>query len=229
MRAGALTLAGVVALVAATALLSACGDRANEGDCVVRIRYDGDIYRPHSVMLTPRRGESLGVADRVDCDGESLPGESREEVFAVAGVDPSALVMTHEAGGEGVYINTGVPYRERPAILKEGSRFLECNGPASFTGSWGYIDPEDVPGFEDYDTAEVPYTGVFTSRRGRGLALDRWSQITLEAEITAATDPVPSPEFLEKVLVGNDPVVVTTRCRGKGFEVTSIRLATPGE
>lgn len=225
MRTRAWLVMGAVAF-AAGSLSAGCATPEEGGECSVKIRYDGDVYRVHSTLLTPRRGEALGAADFADCQGETMKSMGRAELYSVASEDPSVLVISHEEGGDAVYINEGIRYRDRPAILKEGSQFLTCTGPARFTGSWRYVDGVDMPNNEDYDSARVPYTGVFTSRRGRGLALDRWSQVTLEAEITADTNPVPSPEFLEDVLAGNTRVRVTTRCRDKGFEVTSIQRAT---
>ena len=228
MRAAAWTLAGVVAL-AATPLVAGCATPDEGGECTVKIRYDGDVYRAHNALLTPRRGEALGPADFADCAGETMQSMGQPELYAVAGEDPSVLLISHEEGGDGLYLNEDIRYRDRPAVLKQGAQFLRCTGPARFTASWRYVDPADMPNNEDYESARVPYTAVFTSRRGRGLALDRWSKVTLEAEITSETDPVPSVKFLEDVLAGNAPVAVTARCRGQEFVVTSIRIATTRE
>ncbi len=223
----------LTAAVCCTALLTACSPDTSLGDSPdtaleegynARFRFHSDLYRPAPGMQTPPRGKSLQTAPFVDCDRNTLPEMGEATLFAVPGHDPATLAIVAEENGDAVYINENIPWSERPQLVKESDQYLTCSGPARFVGNWRWIDPEDMPNMEDYDSARVPYTGNFTTRTGSGVQLDRWAQVTLQAEITADTQPVPSPHFIEQATSGDAPVTVTTTCRGNRFEVATIRL-----
>lgn len=223
MRARFLALAAMIAC----ALLMSCSPApsAGEGDCTARVRLHGDTYRPVAGLQTPHRGERVGTAPYVDCEGDTEPGLGDAEVFTVRGHDASRLVIVAEENDDAVYINDTIPWRERPQLVKDSERYVKCSGPARFTGVWRYIEPEDMPNGEDYASAQAPYIGNFTTRTGTGVRLARWAQVTVQAEITGDTKPVPSAQFLERAMGKNVPVTVTATCRGKLFQVETIRFA----
>lgn len=217
--------AGTIGLCCAG--LVACSDDAGDfvGDCNARILVGDDLFRPANGLHTPPRGRRLGTAPYVDCEGETAPGLGRARLFSVPGQDSATLVLSSEEEGDAVYINETVPWEERPQLIKHAGHYLTCSGPARFTGMWRYIEPEDMPSGEDHDSAKVPYTANFVTRHGSGVGLERWAQVTLQAEITTATRPVPSPELIERATAEGVPVTVTTVCEDGRFRVATIRTA----
>jgi hypothetical protein len=220
-------LLGLAAMLAC-AVLTSCsqGTSASDGDCTSRFRLHGDIYRPAVGLQIPHRGVRIGTAPSVDCEGRAAPQLGDVELFAIPGQEPSQLVIVAEENGDAVYMDDTIPWRERPRLVKDSQQYLTCSGPTRFTGTWRYIDPEDVPNGEDYDSAHIPYTVNFTTREGSGVQLDQWAQVTLQAEITGGTKPVPSAGFLERAMSRNVPVAVTASCHAQSFQVETIRFAS---
>lgn len=207
-------------------ILAACVDEddsgGSEGDCNARLLVNGELLRPVSLLQTPPRGERLGAASFVDCEGDVAAGLGRPRLFRVPDHSAGTVVLSSEEGGDVVYLNESVPWEKRPQLIKEAARYLTCSGPAQFTGTWRWIEPEDMPNGEDYDSASVPYTANFVTRRGTGVELERWEQVTLQAEVTAETRPVPSPQLIERATAEDIPVTVTTVCQGRRFRVATI-------
>lgn len=218
---------GLGALLAC-GLLLACGfDNGYDGDCNARVRLDGDTFRPVNGLHLPVRGEALGQGEYLDCDGTPVAGLGVPEVFEVVGVDPTVAVLVTDAGSESVYLNTSGRYRDRPKLLKQAEQFPKCRQPAQFVASWNFIDPEDVPSLDDFASAEPPYTVLMKTSEGTGLPLDRWSLMQLEVEVTEATKPTPTGEFLTEANTEGQLIEVETVCSGDNFVAT--RLALTGE
>lgn len=215
-----------VVVAALVSVLGGCSaqDSAEQGDCSATVRLGGEIYRPASTVLMPRAGRPLPSSDYYGCGGEGrVPESGKAELHVAVGLDPDSAVLVRERGEDFVYVRQSMRVRDWPAKLKVASRFPRCRVPASFTGTWTGVDPEDMPG-EDYDVA-VPYTGTFQARRGTGPRLDQWASVMVQARITGATRPVPTARFLERALADQQAVLVTTECRGNTFVVSSITFA----
>ena len=219
-------LLALIAAVSCAAVVSCSqGPSGNDGDCNARLRLHGDAYRPVDVLHTPHRDERIGTGTYLDCEGEPAPGLGDAQVFAIPGQDSSQLVIVAGEKRDGVYLAEAIPWRERPQLVKDSEHYLKCSGPVRFTGVWRYVEPDDMPNGEDYGSAQVPYTANFSTRKGTRLPLDRWSEVTLQAEITSDTKPVPSAQFLERATSGDVPVTVTATCHGESFHVETIRFA----
>ena len=215
-------LVAVVAMLGCVAL-SSCGPGVEASDCNVRFSLNGDIYRPASGLQTPHRGERIGTATTVGCDGKTSPKGRKVKLYEVVGHQPEEVVFL---GRRSLYIKETISWRARPQLIKNSERYLTCSGAgARFTGLWRYVEPEDMPNLEDYGSARVPYTAVFSTRQGTGVGLDRWAHVTLQAEVTRDTRPLPTPRFLKRATSGNEPVTVTATCRDQAFQVATMRFA----
>ncbi len=222
-----MALAAVVGIV--TSLLVACADGSGqEGDCNAKIAFDGATFRPVNDLQTPRRGERLGNADYLDCDGTVVAELGKANVFEVAGEEPATVIIVPSDGSDVVYLNSAQRYRDRPKLLKDSVKFQACKQPARFTATLQYIDPEDVPNMDEFASAVPPYTAVVSTSQGRGLPFDRWSEMTLEIEVTDATTPAPTPALLTEANDRDAELVIRTQCSGGAFEATSIDIAQQG-
>ena len=209
--------------------LTACTDGSGlEGECTMTLMFDERTYRPVNALQNPLRGEELGSAEVLDCDGAVMEGEPRLTVFELAGEDPDDVLIVPRYGRDDVFLNESMRFRDRPQVLKDSVKFPKCTQPARFIATWSYIDPEDFPHMDDFASALPPYTAVVTTSQGRGLPLDRWSSMTLEIEVTDNTVPTPTPELLTAANDDDADLVVRTQCSGTAFEATSIRLAKQG-
>jgi hypothetical protein len=213
-----------IAVVVCLASASCSRTSANTGDCNADLRLRGDTYRIVSGMHTPHRGEPVGTGTWLDCEGDPVREMGEARTFGIRGHDSPGLVIVAEEGGDVVYMKDTIAWRDRPEWLKESERYLTCNGPARFLGTWDYVDPEDMPNLENYESAQVPYTASFSVWEGTGVGMDSWAIVSLQAEITRDTQPQPSAKFLEKATSQNAPVHVTATCRGGSFLVDSIRF-----
>lgn len=83
-------------LVVAVLVLSGCAsDAGNEGDCSARVRFDGNLYRPHSAMPDQAPlGPSVGRGEVVDCGGADAAAVDRVDVLRIKGVEPEVAVAT---------------------------------------------------------------------------------------------------------------------------------------
>lgn len=201
---------------------SAMHDRACERSGV--LFRSADYLDAPGGINTPRLGRSLGGVTKLNCSGN--PTRMTREIYAMPGLDPDDVVVGGRKSGYALFVRE--PLREDlPALVAQARQFIPCRGPATFTATWDFIDPEDVPSFDDYLTAEVPYRAHLIARSGRGLPFDHWAEMRLIATITADTDPPPDDRVLEGAL-GPDPapVQVRVRCRGENYEVASLRLAS---
>lgn len=216
------------AVAAMVVLLAGCGSADSEsrqGECTLKVRYDDAVYRAVSVQLTPRPGRSLGQAEFGNCDGSPLHGAYRGKLFALAGTDTRDAVLLRQEGHDSVYVAESLQPREWPSLVQAATGFPTCQRQTRFTGTWDTIDPRDIPNIEDIDRVPVLMRVTFTATKGTGLELDRWSSVTLAARIPSDTEPVPSEQFLQRAVIHDDPVVVSTTCRGDRFEVKTIRFA----
>jgi hypothetical protein len=105
------------------------------------------------------------------------------------------------------------------------TRTARPTGSTHRAGAWRWIEPEDPANSETFDSLRVPYTGNFETSDGEGVALDRWATVSLQAEVTAETYPVPDDELFRRATLDREPVQVSLRCRDGAFEVASIRIA----
>lgn len=97
---------------------SANPQRATEGDCSARIRYDGTIYRPHNLLNQAAPiGKLVGNGDIIGCGGLSAATVATVRVYAVEGVDLDIAVMTDDADWHGVFVAEGVPRSTWPTPL----------------------------------------------------------------------------------------------------------------
>ena len=112
------SLAIAATLVSVAGLMSGCAADAQgaDGDCDIRVRFKGAVFRPHNALdQGAPRDRSLGNGDLLGCDGRTV---GHEEVFALTGVDPTVAVLV-EAAGHGIYVAEGVPRTAWPAQLKQ--------------------------------------------------------------------------------------------------------------
>ena len=201
------------------------GSAGSDGDCGADVRLHGDTYRAAPGLHIPHRGEPVGAGTWLDCEGDPVPALGQAQVFTIRSQDPSRLVIVAHDNKDTVFMNDTIAWRQRPQLVKDSEHNLACSGPARFTGIWNYVEPEDMPDMEDYDSARVPYAGNFSVWKGTGVGLDRWAEVTLQAEISSDTETVPSAESLERATTRDVPVTVTATCRGKSFLVDRIRFA----
>ncbi|GAB3521742.1 hypothetical protein GCM10027402_12350 [Arthrobacter monumenti] len=219
---------GVIGVLVTGVSVAGCSPHQGmEGECTVRVRYDDAVYRAVAVASMPRPGRSLGSAHFGDCDGRPLQTSYQGELFTLPNTSTDQAVLLGQGRRGSVYVNTSLKMDEWPALVKAASRPVACEQPVEFTGTWDIVvDDGAMPDEGDYDLT-VPYTAAFTTARGKGLNLDTWSRVELNARVTSSTDPVPTPSFLKEALaVKNRPqVTVTATCRGAKFEVTTIKFA----
>ena len=210
-----------LALVALLPLLPSCSGDA--GDCNVKIRYDDSVYQVAAMVRTPRAADPLGPAEYGDCDGSKISWAKPGELWSVS-VDPDLALLLREPGTDDVlYVNEDIAPRDWPELVKTAGRYPECERPSTFTGTWDLVDAAHMPNMDEYNVP-VPYSGVFTARRGSGLHFDEWSIVKLRARFATDTIPHPSADFKKRALADNQLVLVTTQCRGTRFEVATIRF-----
>ncbi|WP_035768537.1 hypothetical protein [Arthrobacter castelli] len=219
---------GVIVVVLTTVGVAGCSSRQGmEGECTLKVRDEGAVYRAVAVASMPRPGRSLGSAHFGDCDGSPLQGSYQGELFALPNTSTDQAVLLGQGGHASVYVNTALKMDQWPALLKAASQPVTCEESVAFTGTWDIvIDDGAMPDEGDYDLT-VPYTAAFTTAHGMGLDLDTWSRVELDARITSNTDPVPTPRFLKQALAAKNPpqVTVTATCRGTKFDVATIEFA----
>jgi hypothetical protein len=217
--------ATVAIAMCAVPLAGCSGGTPEEPECSARVGYADNTYRPTNGLHTPRRGAALAESSYLGCDGERSDGLGTVQLYEVAGEDPSVVVLAAEEGLDTVYYNDAMTWAKRPEFMKDAEHYLTCSGPARFTGSWRWIEPEDLANSEAFDSLEVPYTGNFETSDGKGVALDRWATVSLQAEVTAETSPVPDGALFRRATLDREPVQVSLRCRDGAFEVAIIRIA----
>ncbi|MGH3502595.1 MAG: hypothetical protein ACRDQA_17150 [Nocardioidaceae bacterium] len=222
MRVRTLTspIAAIVILLAGCATV----DSSEHGECTIKVRYDDHVYRALRVESKPRSGKLLGRAHFADCAGNPMPRREKKQLFALPGTGTGKALLLGKGEHRSVYVNQALSHREWPAVLKAATGYQDCQHPVRFTGTWDSLGLDDTRRGRGYHIA-VPYTGILTATHGKGLRMDRWVSVMLRARITKHTDPLPSRRLLEHVLGGKRPVTVTAKCRGKRFEVATIRAA----
>lgn len=90
--------------IAVLALAGCTSEGGNEGDCSARVRFEGNLYRPHSAMPAQAPlGAYMGRGDVVGCGGVDAPAVDQVKVRKIKGVDPEVALGT---GGDwpGLYI-----------------------------------------------------------------------------------------------------------------------------
>ncbi|GAB3561466.1 hypothetical protein GCM10027344_16250 [Spelaeicoccus albus] len=194
---------------------------------MLMVRYDDAVYRWVAVNSIPRPGQALGKARFAGCDGSPLRTSSYHgKLFAVPGTDTGETVLLRISGHDSVYVKRSLKRAKWPALVKAAHRPFACEQAVTFTGDWKYADDDGTPDEKGHELTP-PYTGTFTTTHGTGLGLDTWSRVTLDARITSHTHPVPTPRFLKRALAEKNPrhVSVTATCRGRKFDVTTIKFA----
>ncbi|MET1059240.1 MAG: hypothetical protein ABWX84_06565 [Nocardioides sp.] len=184
------------------AILAVCGgclylirSGPPDGDCSLRLRFEGRIYRGGGFgdhQRRPRSGPVVGTAESLDCDDEPF---GRVRVRAAVGVPSEQAIVLR-----------GYPYLStRGSVV---TKRVPCAGPATFTGRLLYAD-EEVPG----QILRPPYGAVFRARRGTGLPLEGMRWVNVHARVT------PRTQDRYTGYRGGDRVRVTTRCRHGRFVV----------
>lgn len=226
-RVGAVTWSVIGVLVTGVSVAGCSPHQGMEGECTIKVRHDDAVYRAVAVASMPRPGRSLGDAHFGDCNGSPLQTSYQGELFSLPNTSTDQAVLLRQRAYDSVYVNTSLKVDEWPALVKAAYGPVACEQPVEFTGTWDFVvDGEGMADEGDYDLT-VPYTAKFTTAHGKGLGLDTWSRVELNARITSNTDPVPTARFLKQALAVKDPpqVTVTATCRGTKFDVATIEFA----
>ncbi|MFC6344244.1 hypothetical protein ACFP8W_19840 [Nocardioides hankookensis] len=215
----------LVVLVVAGSVAGCSSDDDLQGECAARILVGGEVFRPVNGMNVPRRGTARAEGAWVGCDGSEQPSMGTVDVYEVEGADPADVLLAAEEGGDYVYMRESIPWAERPQLVVDRARYVPCTGPATLTGRWLWIDPEEAADQVDLAAELPPYTAALQAREGTGIGLDRWAEVMVPVEITAATRPAPDETLLRQVLEDDVPVTVRLACRGTDFEAVRIAPA----
>ncbi len=108
------------AVLTSLLLIVGCGGpAANEGDCVIKIRYEGVLYRPHSDMnQSAPVGDALGVAEAVGCgDVESARKPDEVGVSSIEGIGPEIAIAVVRGLYSGRYVAVDLPMSDWPTVL----------------------------------------------------------------------------------------------------------------
>lgn len=215
MLAWTATTLGIAAVVGGCLALVA-GPSPVEGDCNLRVRFQGRTYQGGGLGDQERRPETgpvLGVGEALECDGT-----------------PYAPAAVRRATG--VPVSQAVIHRGAVLLASPDSIVTEpvaCTGPAVFPGRLAYTDLQPDSEQEPL-TDPGGYRAWSRARQGSGLPLTGMRWVLVGVAIDEGTRPRPDPATLRRNTWRADSprVRVAAHCEGDRFAADRVVVLPAG-